>query len=133
MMDGKILVPSSAVAWVHKELDYRFRQCDVSEICRMFCEWLSKNPILPTSEQLYSTIGRLSVAMCDIVWTERDRAMIAEWQRRCFLAPEPEIRPFVKSFTQAFQGITLTPQEADYIVDEVRMVAHGWNLGQRSK
>lgn len=55
--------------------------------------WLSENPILPTAEQLYSTIGKLPVAMCDIVWTERDRAMIAEWQRIMFLALEPELKP----------------------------------------
>lgn len=58
--------------------------------------WLSENPIVPTSEQLYSTIGKLPVAMCDIVWTERDRAMIAEWQRCMFLAPEPKVPEEIK-------------------------------------
>ena len=51
--------------------------------------WMSENPIVPTAEQLYSTIGKLPVSMCDIVWPERDRAMIAEWQRTMFLAPVP--------------------------------------------
>ena len=58
--------------------------------------WLSENPIVPTSEQLHSIIGKLPMAMCDIVWTERDRALIAEWQRRMFLAPEPEVPEEIK-------------------------------------
>ena len=127
MMDGKILVPSSAVAWVHKELEYRFQQRDVSEICRMFCEWLSKNPILPTSEQLYSTIGRLSVAMCDIVWTKRDRAMIAEWQRRCFLAPEPEVQEEIKDLLYEKKRCDLWADETNFHIQEA------FRRGQRSK
>ena len=63
--------------------------------------WLSENPIVPTSEQLHSIIGKLPVAMCDIVWTERDRALIAEWQRRMFLAPEPEVPEQIKDLWQA--------------------------------
>ena len=63
--------------------------------------WLSENPIVPTSEQLHSIIGKLPMAMCDIVWTERDRALIAEWQRRMFLAPEPEVPEEIKDLWQA--------------------------------
>jgi len=131
-MDGKILVPSSAVAWVHKELDYRFRQCDVSEICRVFCEWLSKNPILPTDEQLYSTIGRLPVAMCDIVWTDRDRAMIAEWQRRCFLAPEPEVPEEIKDLL--WKNLKVNGIELDSMVEPLnKTILEAFRRGQRSK
>jgi hypothetical protein len=67
----------------------RFINTPSMKIClEAALRWLSENPIVPTVEQLYSTIGVLPVAMCYIVWTERDRAMIAEWQRRCFLAPD---------------------------------------------
>jgi len=101
MMDGKILVPSSAVAWVHKELEYRFQQRDVSEICRMFCEWLSKNPILPTEEQAqYMYDGKNGLGHSATI-----QYCMTEWQRRMFLVPEPEVCPVEKALRDS--GVTI--------------------------
>ena len=98
----------------------------------MFCEWLSKNPILPTDEQLYSTIGSLPVAMCDIVWTDRDRAMIAEWQRRCFLAPEPEVPEEIKDLL--WKNLKVNGIELDSMVEPLnKTILEAFRRGQRSK
>ena len=53
------------------------------------------------------------------------------WLRRMFLAPEPEIRTFVKKLADGYRGVTLTPQEADFIVEQLRRVTHGWDGGAK--
>lgn len=60
--------------------------------------WLSENPIVPSDEQLFNISGNLPVKMAQIVWSERDRALIAEWQRCMFLIPDPEIPDYVFRF-----------------------------------
>ena len=92
----KYKIPDGMIDHARRALGYGSGLVDDIQlviIANAFCEHLSENPIVPTAEQLYSTIGKLPVAMCDIVWTERDRAMIAEWQRIMFLALEPELKP----------------------------------------
>ena len=41
-------------------------------------------------------------------------------------APEPEISPTARRVIEMFRGVTLTPTDADAIMDNVAMVAHGW-------
>ena len=47
--------------------------------------------------------------------------------------PEPEARSFVRDIIERFRGVTVTPHEADAIVEELGFVAHGWSRGQQSK
>jgi hypothetical protein len=49
------------------------------------------------------------------------------WQSRCFLEPEPVISPFAKSIIRSFCAVTLSPEDADAIVEELGHVAHGWD------
>lgn len=60
-----------------------------------------------------------------------ESAEVGTWLRRTFLAPEPEIRTFVKKLADGYRGVTLTPQEADFIVEQLRYVAHGWDGGAK--
>ena len=89
--------------------------------------WLSENPIVPTVEQLRV----LRYATADADWqtdfSQRCINLMEEWQRQMFDAPEPEVSPIVAKVALALQGCTLTPGEADAVVDEVSRVAHGWN------
>ena len=109
MSEKKIVVPEGMIRAVEDRCGDLCKYGGKSQSVRFVSQtaveaalrWLSENPILPTAEQLYSTIGKLPVAMCDIVWTERDRALIAEWQRRMFLAPEPEVPEEIKDLWQA--------------------------------
>ena len=100
----------------------------ISDALEAALRWLSENPIVPTSEQLYSTIGTLPVAMCDIVWTERDRAMIAEWQRRMFVDPEPEVPEEIKDLIieDAGNGATCRAEKSN------ERVIEAFRRGQRS-
>lgn len=84
--------------------------------------WLAENPIVPNEVVTYdlATSGKKPFNMDSIAW------YCSEWQRRMFLAPEPEVRHFVRNIIQRFQGCTLTPDEADAIMEEVAAVAHGW-------
>jgi hypothetical protein len=123
MMDGKILVPSSAVAWVHKELEYRFQQRDVSEICRMFCEWLSKNPILPTEEQAqYMYDGKNGLGHSATI-----QYCMTEWQRLMFLAPEPKVPEEIKDLLYEKKRCDLWADETNFHIQEA------FRRGQRSK
>ena len=99
------------------------------EVARRVCVALSENPIVPTPEQLRELIRERSQSP----GTTEDLFLrcIDWWQRRMFLAPEPEIRTFVKQLADCYRGVTLTPQEADFIVEQLRYVTHGWNGGAK--
>ena len=53
--------------------------------------WLSENPIVPTAEQMDEICRQHS-------WLDRDSVRFGarEWQRRMFLAPEPEMPEEIK-------------------------------------
>jgi len=51
--------------------------------------WLSENPIVPTDEQIHEMYPSASEAGISFTLVAR---FIAEWQRRMFIAPEPEFR-----------------------------------------
>lgn len=58
--------------------------------------WLSENPIVPTDEQ-WRTLNE------ERQWPDnsnRRRRSVIEWQRRMFLAPEPEIPEAIKDLLE---------------------------------
>ena len=145
-MDGKIKVPEGMLKAATEHVDMKnYTGSVVFGNIKTGLEaallWLSKNPIVPSDEQINKLWESWAVPLdpsakgLGVYGPSRDQIRFTsiEWQRRMFFDHEPEVRPFVKAFTRAFQGVTLTTQEADYIVDEVSTVAHGWNRGQRSK
>lgn len=85
--------------------------------------WLSSNPIAPTQSQANDLANAYRGAEPYGCATQY---AIAEWQRRMLLAPEPEVGLVVKRIIERFQGVTLTPREADTIIDEIALVTHGW-------
>jgi hypothetical protein len=83
--------------------------------------WWSENSNGPTVEQVRE-FGGWAYGHEDQIITG-----IAMWQSRCFLEPEPVISPFAKSIIRSFRGVTLSPEDADAILEELGHVAHGWN------
>lgn len=87
--------------------------------------WQSKNPIVPTPEQM----AQLKMSSFD--WSENEaptmEEFIAEWQRRMYLAPEQEIGSVAQDIIDRMRGVTLSSMEADAIVDELSCIAHGWS------
>ena len=51
--------------------------------------WLSENPIVPTDGEA-KAIWR-DTGLCNEVDDDELRCIVVEWQRRMFLAPEPEV------------------------------------------
>ena len=71
------------------------------EVARRVCVALSENPIVPTTAETFALLqervksGNLSSDDYNSIPATTIRCVIREWQRRMFLAPEPEIRTFV--------------------------------------
>jgi hypothetical protein len=61
--------------------------------------WQSENPVVPTDSQAYELSGigistdKRSISRTGIVTTQ---GIVEEWQRRMYLAPEPEVPEEVK-------------------------------------
>jgi len=88
---------------------------------RAALQWLSKNPIVPTEEQILleaKATRPVDVSMY-IQW-------IAWWQRHCFLTPEP-IGEWTDKFLAQFpSGYTPTHDELDKLWNNIFRAGHGW-------
>ena len=93
--------------------------------------WIAKNPIGPTNEQA-KELWRTSTAG---ETNEARRASLAavEWQRRMFLAPEPEVPEEIKDLL--FVGGILTADQVlnEYPKGEVdKLILEAYRRGQKS-
>jgi hypothetical protein len=99
MSEKKYAVPEGMLNAVQNALVGYWRdhsvtsESSITVVLESALSWLAENPVTPTNQQLFEISGSLPVKMAQIVWSERDRALLAEWQRRMFLASEPEIDP----------------------------------------
>ena len=90
----KIIVPDGMLksandAWIACEYEKLDAMRDALEAALL---WLSENPIVPTDEQIV-LLKRECPTRIEFY---RFRWATAEWQRRMFLAPEPEVPEEVK-------------------------------------
>ena len=118
MSDKKILVPEgmlkAAVEAVRVRSEFGFHFIDNkdelrSRRARIVAQtqdtleaallWLSENPIVPTNEQTQGVCDSIFVGS-EYLLDPRD-AMV-EWQRRMFLAPEPEVPEEIKELVDSF-------------------------------
>jgi hypothetical protein len=84
--------------------------------------WLSYNPVTPNDKQyrkLHADFEGKSLG-----W---GMFALLEWQRRMFLAPEPELNPVAKRILDSMRGSTLSPADADAIIDGLKFVTPGWD------
>lgn len=52
-------------------------------------KWLSENPQMPTIKQLEEMWNQIPESTANYPYWQKVREVMAEWQRRMFLAPEP--------------------------------------------
>lgn len=93
-MTGKIVVPEGMIKVAEQsycEADPRQQNnvtAAASHVLEAALRWLSENPILPAShntcEEMHRTVNAKGYCCYQ-------SALLAEWQRRMFLSPEPEI------------------------------------------
>jgi hypothetical protein len=95
--------------------------------------WLAENPIPTTTNSMCALVrycrNKYSPQIWES-WTEwaRSEVLLVEWQRRMFLAPEPEIPEEVKDLlanTEQFTGIPLTIARAQYNSDIIEAFHRG--------
>jgi hypothetical protein len=128
-MDGKIKVPEGMLtAGNDAVMSQSCCPCSTcvgnrEAILEAALLWLSENPIVPTVAQ-WSDIYHNSDA-------RSARWRCVEWQRRMFLSPEPEVGQAARRIIDGMRGCTLTPADADAIVEEVSRVSHGWSDPRR--
>ena len=93
----KIIAPESAVRAIQKDLGSNSIDT-IRMICEKFAQQISENPIVPTEEdwdksrrdaELKHRGGTSSTS-------DWERRTCVEWQRRMFLASEPEISEEIK-------------------------------------
>jgi hypothetical protein len=88
-------------------------------------KWQAENLQIPTprqTEEILKTLDWKGHRVCSDPPHWVVAGVVAEWHRHMYL--EPEIRPHIRTM---FAGLTLTCAEADYIVEELNRVAHGWS------
>jgi hypothetical protein len=66
--------------------------------CESFAKALRENPIVPTKEQAVD----LGVSVAGETVSERYALLVSEWQRRMFLAPEPEVPEAIKDLISEY-------------------------------
>ena len=89
MSETKIKIPEGMLEAAAMELsDVGFRSdviaYDVKRMLKAALRWLSENPIVPTDAQIEEM--KIKLVPVHPHWSN----IVAEWQRRMFLAPEPE-------------------------------------------
>jgi hypothetical protein len=72
--------------------------------CDAFAKALRENPIVPTDEQAVEMMRSTSHRGCE-GWADWEWVLLGaiQWQRRMFLAPEPEVDPLVMYIERHFE------------------------------
>ena len=142
MSDKKILVPEgmlkAAVEAVRDRSEFGFHFIDNkdelrSRRARIVAQtqdtleaallWLSENPIVPTNEQTQGVCDSIFVGSENLL---DPRDAMVEWQRRMFLAPEPEVPEEINDLRLGGQT-TMSMGRMDWLLTEA------FRRGQKSK
>ena len=113
MSETKIQVPEgmlkAAVEAVRDRSEFGFHFIDNKDEARIVAQtqdtleaalrWLSENPIVPTNEQTQGVCDSIFVGPENLL---DPRDAMVEWQRRMFLAPEPEVPEEIKELVDSF-------------------------------
>jgi hypothetical protein len=145
MSDKKYVVPEEGwtAAWcgyicevMHKGPNYskdtipfdlvglEARKKSVKEALEAFIRWQSENPRVPTSDQVQEMVAVFNGQ--SLVESDSLRSFLPiEWQRRMYLAPEPEVDRAVKAVEEAIGDCGLgyslsSAKEIVAVVDNIR-------------
>lgn len=134
MSEKKIVVPTGMIEAAHVAWQmHPIRGYDPDDAINKALEaairWLSENPIVPTRKQ-WDEIGA-SPEVYGHVYSNSDEAEIelcVAWQRRMFLAPEPEIPEAVKDLLEFWIDIG----NAETSSDTNRRILEAYRRGQKN-
>ncbi len=138
MGEKKIVVPEDMIRAACKGTfvgqDIRWSPTVCHRILESAMRWLSENPIVPTEAQTDAMAGHFSSD--DSLFGTFARWFAVEWQRRMFLAPEPDVlvsSPAAERIVRSMRGVTIRPWEAEIILSELVSVSHGWTDPRKRK
>lgn len=119
------MVQAGATGWLAaRGEDGKLNPMDVSRsVLIEALRWWSENPMVPTDQQLQEM--RQAIPRNGLTY---DSWVAVEWQRRCFLAPEPEV-------TEAVKDLLLEKSAwiSDILVNTVnRDLLEAYRRGQKS-
>jgi len=133
MSDKKIVVPEGmlqaamGISYVGDDLVDELRKRIEAAL-----RWWSKNPTAPTTDQAMEIGKKFSnqPSVCDYVMQ-----VCAEWQRRCFLAPGPEVPEEIKDLLYEGKRVGCSnPQESSRFIEESdRRVLEAYRRGKEGK
>ncbi len=104
MSQTKIKVPEGMLL-AASEFDPGAGEYNIEPILEAALRWMSENPIVPTDADALTLLqervasGHLSNKEYCAIPATTIRCVIREWQRRMFLAPEPEV-PEIPPFSE---------------------------------
>ena len=131
-MDRRIVVPDGML----KAADEEIRLCSsisstisdrtIAIIQKVTLEaalrWISENPVVPTESQLAEITAKAKKRASDEPWSHSGEHWATfysvEWQKMMFVAPEGPSED-AKRIGQRMCGVTFTPQDADYLINQV--------------
>ena len=130
MSETKIKVPEERLLRV---VDKVGSSPTVRECCTAFAEDLSENPIVPNEADVMEILQErvrshhISGEEYCAIPPATVRFVIREWQRRMFLAPEPEVPEAIKDLLEGPEEPGISAREANWRVIEA------YRRGQQSK
>jgi len=92
--------------------------------------WLSENPIVPTIEQLKAINAAWHEGNHLALGTGETSFVLIEFQRRMFLAPEPEIPPEIKDLLSPTCQNLWEPSRKEYDAAVLEAFNRGRRLGK---
>lgn len=119
-MGKKYVVPEQMVMAAYQWCSASFKMSEVKRMLEAATEWLAANPIVPDDTQ----IGEMMSAKRQFIdhFGESDwiRWGATDWQRRMFLAPEPEVPEAVKDLMISMGSLqTRPPQTTEAAIEEL--------------
>lgn len=85
--------------------------------------WLSENPIVPSDEQINSLFEAHKYGVSRDAW----KFYFSEWQRRMFLAPEPEVPAEIKGLIDGMDSMAKYEREW-----ATKVALEAFRLGKKS-
>ena len=132
VVDKKYVVPEGMMKAAYEQ-HFPAHETWVNEVLKFVCWWLSENPILPEPKTFFAEAWKAYCALED-----RDelpegytftRFSMERWQRRMFLAPEPEIPEDVKDLLE----IWIDPSCPEVATEKNRKIIEAYKRGRNSK
>lgn len=120
--DGMLKAATEQAGYLYGDLTVFVNGMTLDGVLAAALRWLSEHPMVPT----IADIARLH-SECRLTTAQRndflDQAVIVEWQRRMFFAPEPEVpQEAIDVFWAEYSGGVRGPESERRIEDGLRAV-----------